>query len=301
MTTKINFYLFVGILGFVVLVILSLHLFRSSLAKPSSVSLINYQHPQIPEIKNIKPPVLSAISYILVDNTTNTILLQKNKSLRIYPASITKLATALTALNIYPLDEVISVGQTYHEGKVMELVPGENITVRSLVNALLVYSANDAAFNLATHHQNGIEGFVTQMNSLVTKNNLKDTRLRNFDGIHFSDHYSTVYDLSQLGRLAIKNPIIRDTVKHKNLTVTDISGTIRHELVSTNELLGSVAEIKGLKTGWTPEAGGCFISLIDLNGHELIGVVAQSEDRFADTIKLLDWAKENIVWTAYTP
>jgi D-alanyl-D-alanine carboxypeptidase (penicillin-binding protein 5/6) len=235
----------------------------------------------------------------LIDSTTNTILVQNNANSRIYPASTTKLATALTALNLYPLDEVITVGTTYSEGKVMGLKQGEKITVKSLATALLVYSANDAAFVLANHHSQGISGFINEMNLLVTKNNLTDTHFTNFDGIHSSNHYSTVYDLSQLGRLAIKNQFIRDTVKTKHIVITDIENKYQHDLTSTNELLGVIPEIDGLKTGWTPEAGGCFVGLININGHYLISVVAQSADRFADTKVLVDWVKNNITWKAY--
>jgi D-alanyl-D-alanine carboxypeptidase len=66
--------------------------------------------------------------------------------------------------------------------------------------------------------------------------------------------------------------------------------------LSTNELLENVPEIQGLKTGWTPEASGCFVSLIDINGHQLIGVVTQSTDRFNDTKKMVDWSKNSIIW-----
>jgi len=262
--------------------------------------IISYQHPEIPSIISDSRPVLSATSYILVDTATNDIVISHNPNSRIYPASITKLATALTALNIYPLDEVVSVGSTYSEGKVMELQPGENITVRSLVTALLVYSANDAAYNLALHHREGIPGFIKEMNLIFSKYNLSNTHFTNFDGIHSPDHYSTVYDLSQLGRLAIKNPIIKDTVKNKKITVANVNGDIIHDLESTNELLGVIPEIEGLKTGWTPEAKGLFIGLINLNGHYLISVVANSDDRFVDTTKLIEWAKSSVVWKPYS-
>lgn len=294
----------VGFLVIVILIVFSTIFYRMvknrGITTKTSNPLSMYQHPPIPQVTPDAPPSLVAQSYILIDATTNTILLSKNINERIYPASITKLATAITALNIYPLDEVISVGSTYSEGKVMELKSGEKITIRSLVTALLVYSANDSAYNLASSHQNGIPGFIKEMNLIAEKNNLKNTNFVNYDGIHSPFHYSTTYDLSQLGRIAIKNPVIRETVRLKKLTVTDITGQISHSLDSTNELLEVVPEIQGLKTGWTPEAGGCFISLININGHELIGVVAQSEERFIDTQKIISWAKENISWLPYS-
>ncbi|MFA5750247.1 MAG: D-alanyl-D-alanine carboxypeptidase [Candidatus Shapirobacteria bacterium] len=267
------------------------------LAKNSQI--LEYKHPFIPVIKLAQKPLISAQNYILIDVDTNTILTSQNKDGKIYPASTTKLATALTALNIYPLDEVVTIDQEYQDGKVMELKLGEKITIKSLVSALLVYSANDSAFSLANHHQLNVSGFIQQMNLLVQKYGLKNTNFVNFDGLQNDNHYSTVYDLSQLGRLSIKNPIVKEVVKTKNITVTDISGEIKHELISTNELLGVVPEIEGLKTGWTPEAKGCFIGLINIGGHEFISVVAQSDDRFQDTKTIIEWAKQNVNWREY--
>lgn len=264
-------------------------------------SVLNFDHPEVPVSFPNRINDLTTANYILVDVATNKIIASQNEDSRIYPASTTKLATALTALNIYPLDEVITVKDLYTEGKVMELQVGEKISIRSLIDALLVYSANDSAYNLANYHLDSSRGFVTKMNDLMKQYGLKNTNFTNYDGIHNENHYSTVYDLSQLGRLAIKNTIIREVVKKDKLTVTDITGQIRHELVSTNELLGKVPEIQGLKTGWTPEANGSFIGLINIRGHELISVVANSTDRFADTTKIIDWAKENVTWTKYQP
>lgn len=258
--------------------------------------LLETKIPPIPVLKLASKPSLSAQNFILVDVATNKILLSQNINQKIYPASTTKLATALTALNLYPLDEVITINQEYNTGKVMELKLKEKITVKSLVSALLVYSANDSAFSLANHYQSGISGFIDQMNLLMTKYNLKNTHFTNVDGIHNDNHYSTVYDLSQLGRLSIKNSVVTDVVKAKELVVSDVDNQIQHPLVSTNELLEVIPEIKGLKTGWTPEAKGCFIGLIDINGHQVISVVSQSDDRFLDTKILVDWLKQNVFW-----
>jgi D-alanyl-D-alanine carboxypeptidase len=305
MPNKILPIIFTGL--FVILIAITFiffgkNLFPKSLSQTSTSTLLdNYQHPLIPKAVTNKKPELTAEDYILIDNTTNTILLSQNPNNRIYPASITKLATALTALNIYPLDELVTVKDAYKNGQVMDLVPGETLTVKSLVSALLVHSANDSAYNLAAHHQNGVSGFVKEMNLLISKYGLKNTHFVNFDGLQDPDHYSTVYDLAQLGRIAIKNSVIRETVKNKNIVVTDVTGKIVHNLGSTNELLGVAPEIEGLKTGWTPDAGGCFIALINLHGHEMISVVAQSTDRFADTVKIIDWAKQNVTWSAYQP
>jgi D-alanyl-D-alanine carboxypeptidase (penicillin-binding protein 5/6) len=269
--------------------------------KQSGYELLNYIHPAIPQVDTQTPPTLSAQSFILIDNDSNTTLLAKNQYLRTYPASITKLATAITALNVYSLDEIVTVPESYSEGKVTGLQSGEKITVRDLISALLIHSANDAAVSLAAHHPLGVSGFLDQMNLIATKYNLTATHFTNVDGIHQPHHYSTVFDLAQIARISVKNPVLIQAVKTKSLNVSDLSDQIVHRLVSTNELLGVVPEIEGLKTGWTPEAGGCFVGLINLNGHYLISVVAQSVDRFADTRKLVDWSKTHISYTAYQP
>jgi D-alanyl-D-alanine carboxypeptidase (penicillin-binding protein 5/6) len=277
------------------------NIYPKNLAFSKNNDLIQYQHPDKIYTKLSAEPQLNSTHYILIDAATNTIILSKNRDEKIYPASTTKLVTALTALNIYPLDEELTINQEYKEGRVMGLKLGEKITIRSLVTALLVYSANDAAFTLANHHQKGESGFVDEMNLLVQKYNLKNTHFTNYDGIHNENHYSTVYDLSQIARLAIKNSVITQTVKQKNIIVEDVNKTIKHELASTDELLGVVPEIEGLKTGFTEEAGGCFIGLINLNGHYLISVVTQSDDRFGDTKNLVNWAKTNVFWQPYSP
>lgn len=291
------------LLLFCLLSLANWHLYRQYQPRiaPVTSPLLDYQHPLIPQLKNHLPPQLNSLNYILIDSATNTVLLAKNSHQKIFPASITKLATAITALNVYPLDEIIHVNQEYNIGKVMGLLSGEKITVRSLVSALLIYSANDAAFTLASHHSGGIDGFIHQMNIIAQRYGLTGTNFVNYDGIHNLDHYSTVYDLAQLGRLSIKNPVVTQTVKNKTLIVNDIDNITSHFLETTNELLDVIPEIEGLKTGWTPKAGGCFIGLININGHYLISVVAQSQDRFTDTRKIITWAKNNTDWIAYQP
>lgn len=291
-----NIYFYQGLILTLVIFFL---LLPSSPLFPIQKKSIDFDHPPQPIVTGTQIPRLSTPYYVLLDATSNQILTSQNRDTRIYPASTTKLATALTALNIYPLDEVITIPLSYSEGKVMGLKPGEKVTVKTLVAALLIYSANDAAYNLAYHHPQSAAGFIDQMNLLIQKYDLKNTHFTNFDGLHDPNHYSTVYDLAQLGRLAIQNNTLRSLVRLPQIDLTDIYGQNQYHLVSTNELLGQTPEVEGLKTGWTPESQGSFIGLFNLNGHYLISVVAQSQDRFADTKLLLDWAKNNLTWRTY--
>ena len=271
----------------------------SSFRFTKNPTIFAFQHPPQAVVVGKNKPQLSTNYYVLIDNNTNQILVAENEHTRIYPASTTKLATALTALNIYPLEEVVTIPSDYTDGKVMELKAGEKVTIKTLVAGLLIDSANDAAFNLANHYPGGVGAFVDQMNALVQKYGLKETHFVNFDGLHNENHYSTPYDLAQLGRLASQNPTIRQYVKTKSMNLSDIYGQTIHHVASTNELLDVLPEIEGLKTGWTPEASGCFIGLLNVNGHYLISVVAQSKDRFLDTKILLNWAKDNLNWRIY--
>lgn len=291
-----SFYFYFGLLlGFGII----LTFLPSSYRFTKSNKLFSFKHPPQPVVITKNKPQLSTNYYILIDNDTNQILVSENENTRIYPASTTKLATALTALNIYPLEEVVTISKDYIDGKVMELKAGDKVSIKTLVAGLLIHSGNDAAFSLATHYPQGIPGFIDQMNILVKKYGLKNTHFINFDGLHSPDHYSTPYDLSQLGRLAFQNPTLRQYVKTKSIDLSDIYGQKIYKVFNTNELLGVVPEIEGLKTGWTPEASGCFIALLNLDGHYLISVVAQSQDRFNDTKILLDWAKKNLTWRMY--
>lgn len=270
----------------------------SSIKASPSKNLLNFQHPPQPVITTKNLPQLSTNYYILIDRDTNQILLSNNADSKVYPASTTKLATVLTALNIYPLDEVVTT-KLYDNGQNMSLQDGEKVTIKTLVSGLMIYSANDAAFNLANHYPQGPTAFVDQMNSLLKKYGLKNTHFTNYDGLHSDDHYSTPYDLAQIGRLASQNSTVLDLVKIKDAKLYDITGKISHYVTTTDELLDSVPEIEGLKTGWTPEAEGCFVGLININGHYLISVVAKSSDRFADTKLLVAWAKNNLTWRTY--
>lgn len=245
--------------------------------------------------KNIPAPDnLKTNIYLLQDVQTGQVLVQSNSSLRAYPASTTKLLTAITALNIYPLDEVVTVTQEYRDGKVMGLKLGERLKISDLISALLIYSANDAAYTLANHHPEGVAGFVKSMNQYAQKLNLTSTHFQNVDGTDDPNHYTTAANLSQIGRLAWQNPVVKATVGKTEITLSDLDHKYTHKLTTTNELLGKTPEIIGLKTGWTPTAGESFVGLIHYDNRDFISVVMQTTDRFGDTLKLLSWLKQSI-------
>jgi D-alanyl-D-alanine carboxypeptidase (penicillin-binding protein 5/6) len=255
---------------------------------------ISYPSRQLPSLTRNNLPSLTAKSYLVMDADSGLVLAEKNPHLRLNPASITKMVTAISSLESFPLDEVITIKKEYPVGKNMELQPGEKMTIENLIYGLIVHSANDAAFVLAGQTQSKIDDFVNRMNNFVKQLGLNDTNFENFDGEDDKNHYSTAYDLAHIARFALKNKVFYQSIRRQEMTVTNVSGEIEHHLETTNELLGQLPEVKGIKTGWTPEAGECFIGLIELGGKEFITVILGSEDRFGETKKLITWLKGSL-------
>jgi len=272
-----------------------------SLLLPTETAALQFSPRPLPLIKQaVDLPRLSAKSALLIDVDSGTVIFQKNPHLRLNPASVTKIATAIAALETYPVDEIITVKSAYPVGKVMGLEASEKISVENLIYGLLIHSANDAAFVLAGQQPEKIKVFIGRMNQLAEELGLGDTHFVNFDGEDDLAHYSTAWDLAQLSRSALKDNIFIQAVGIREMVVWDIKGEIGHHLETTNELLGFVPEIKGIKTGWTPIAGECFVGLIQLENQRLISVVLNSDDRFGDTKTLVNWAKQSISWRDYS-
>jgi len=181
------------------------------------------------------------------------------------------------------------------------LLPGEKITAENLLYGLLVGSGNDAAQTLAENFPGGMANFVSAMNRKAWEIKLSGTHFANPMGLDEENHYSTARDLAQLALIAIKNPSFAKIVSTSEFIATDISGTIVHKLKNTNELVGKADGVKGVKTGWTQNAGGCLVSLIEKSGRRIVIVVLGSEDRFGETEKLVDWIFVNFVWKIIAP
>jgi D-alanyl-D-alanine carboxypeptidase len=240
---------------------------------------------------------LGARSAIAQDVASNAILYQKNANQQVPIASITKLATALVILQHHKLDEVITVPTlpAYSgEDEVMGLAAGQKYTVGSLLHALLVASANDAADALALSDSGTIPAFSAKMNRLIATWGLEHTRYNNPSGLVDEGNYSSASDLVKIAKLALTNPTLRQIVTESESTITDTSGTSSH-LTSTNKLL-SDPRFHGIKTGFTNAAGQSVVALVTINGHEVVTVILGSNDRFGETVKLADWLQKEYIW-----
>lgn len=262
-----------------------------------------------PQSDGVEAPYVSARAVVVQDVGGKTILYSQNPDSLLLPASITKVMTALVALEYWSdLDTVITVkNEDRAIGQTIELVKGEQITLSNLLYGLLVHSGNDAALALADNYcapsgargevgSCGYDTFVKAMNQKARALHLDHTTFKNPSGVEQYGHLTTARDLAILASYAMQNSIISDMVQTRDITVTDVTGEHIHHLETTNELLGELPGLKGLKTGWTLNAGECLVSYVERDGKKIVVVVLGSQDRFSDTTKLVEWAYAHHSW-----
>ena len=257
-------------------------------------------------------PEISAGAAILIDTSSERILYSKNENEKMYPASTTKILTAILTIENCNLEDVVTVPyeaiSSIPSGySVAALQPGEQLTVEQLLQLLLVHSANDVANVLAYHVSGSIEAFASLMNQKVSELGLENTHFTNPSGIHDEDHYTTAYDLAIIMKYCMKNSTFRNL---SSLMYCTIPATNKYEervFNTTNELLTNNSSsnyyykyaIAG-KTGYTTEAKNCLVSVSNKDNLELICVVLSAglysnnvSARFTDTKALFDYGYDN--------
>jgi len=142
---------------------------------------------------------------------------------------------------------------------------------------------------------------VEAMNQKATDFMLENTHFTNPMGLDGEDHYSTARDLAKLAMKVEANPVLAKIVSTPEVVITDVSGEIKHPLKNTNELIGKVEGAKGVKTGWTENAGECLVAWVEKEGKKVVFVVLESENRFEETQSLVDWAFNNFEWKTIVP
>lgn len=246
----------------------------------------------IPYLKLPYYPEVTAEGIYLVDLPSFTPVFARNENLKLFPASTTKILTALVAIDIYKPDQIITVKKTIDEGQVMELVVGEKITVENILYGLLVHSGNDAAYVLADNY--GYDKFVDLMNKKAQSLGMKNSYFSNSNGLDSGTQHSTAFDLALAARELLKNPYLSKIVSTKEITISDIDFKYFHQLTNVNKLLGEIQGLGGLKTGYTENAGENLISFYKKNGHQFVIVILKSLDRFNDTRNIIKWIEENV-------
>lgn len=246
-----------------------------------------------------EPLTLAAASAYAVDADTMTPLYSSNADKPLPIASLTKIGTALVTLKDHSPEQVITVPSnlpTYSPADaLLRVVPGEQFRFDQLLAAALIPSANDAADSLALNTQPTMASFSTAMNQLTSDWRIEGVHYSNASGLTDTDNYATAQALAKLVKLGLKNQLFAKLTSTTSTSITDLAGR-SYNLKSTNELLGSDPRISGIKTGFTPAAGQCFVGLANIKGHRVITVILGSPDRFGETRQLLDWIEHNWDW-----
>lgn len=264
--------------------------------KQPAVKSISTTRLTLPILIGRSAPDISAQTIYIYDPDSGTTLYEKNAHTHFFPASTTKLITALVASRVYQHDQVLGVQLGARAiGSKVGLRAGEHFTVENLLYGLLIDSGNDAALVLAENYPTGYSGFIVKMNDLVHSLGLTETHFTNASGVEGQDHYTSAHDLSLIAHEAISDALIRKIVATKSAVISDVEGIHRYRLESTNKLLG-LDGVKGLKTGWTPESGECLVTLVTRDGHSVIITILDSQDRFGDSETLIDWVYQNFQW-----
>jgi len=243
---------------------------------------------------------ISAKGVVVLDVDSHVYLYKRNEEMSLSPASTTKLLTALVALDLYKLDDVVTIASISANGQSMGLVTGEKISVENLLYGALIHSGNDAAEALAAHYKDGTDAFVALMNEKAKALRMDQSHFTNPMGFDGPEHKVTPKDLSLLALAAMQNATIAKMVAIPQITVSDTGHIYFHKLSNVNQLLGKIPGVGGIKTGWTEEAGENLITYVERNGRKIIMVVLHSKDRFGDTIELIDWVFKNYRWEEIT-
>lgn len=237
-------------------------------------------------------PDIDAPAGLLV-TSDGRVLWSRDAGKRRAMASTTKMMTALVVLERAKLSDVVIVPKAAAgvAQNAVNLIPGERLTVRQLLETMLVSSANDAAYTLAVHVGGSEARFATLMNEKAAKLGLKDTHYVNSHGLDKPGHHSTAADLVTLGRVAMRDAEFRRIVGLRSVVITG-PGTRRRVFETTDEMLSAYSGMEGIKTGMTNDAGYCLVSAARRGQVELYGVIlgTRSEGaRFTQSRRLLDW------------
>ena len=272
-------------------------------------------------IKNDEELKMYSESAILIEAETGKVLYDKDMHVRKYPASTTKILTAILAIENCNLNDVatashssiFSVKSGYTVANIQE---GESFTIRELLDVLMLQSANEAANVIAEHISGSINEFTNLMNQKAKEIGCLDSNFVNTNGAHNENHYSTAYDLALIAKYCMKNDVFRQLVTKESCSLPQTE-IYQEERVfrNTNSLMNKESKYyypycNGIKTGFTTPAKNCLISSSNKDGFELISVILHAETteegqsaRYVDTINLFEYGYNNFnkdeIWEEY--
>ncbi len=295
------------ILNFIILHLLLLNICFATEISDDYIKVVLNENDKI--LNHIEEPELKIYSEsaILIEQRTGKILYEKNIYDRKYPASTTKILTAIIALERCDLEEtataspqaINSVKSGYSTASIQI---GETFTIEQLLDVMMIHSANEAANIIAEHISGSISEFAKLMNEKAKEIGCLDTNFVNPNGMHDENHYSTAYDMAQIARYCMKNQKFREIITKMecSLPMTELWQEER-VFKNTNSLMISdnryyYPYCNGIKTGFTTPAKNCLVASSNKDGFEVISVVLHAESteerlsaRYLDTINLFEY------------
>lgn len=232
---------------------------------------------------------ISAKAAVLYNPSTDTFLYSKNENTPLPMASTTKIMTAIVAIENVELDKIVTVDDRAIgiEGSSIYLKQGEELSIESLLYALLLRSANDAAAAIAYEIADSIEAFSLMMNQKAQELGLNNTSFENPHGLDAKNHYTSAHDLAILSAYAISNPIFKEICSTKKKIIE--SSLESRLIINHNKLLNFYDGCIGIKTGYTKKSGRSLASAAEKYGQTLVCVTINAPDDWNDHKKLFDY------------
>ncbi len=238
---------------------------------------------------------ISAASACLMDVSSGRILFEKNSHKKVQIASTTKVMTALLALEMGELSEKVETSKraAQVEGSSIYLIEGETLTLEEMLYGLMLESGNDAAHALAEHFSGTVKAFSKEMTKRAKDLGALNTKFANPHGLPAQNQHATAYDITQITRIALKDPVFRKIVstKQKEIPKGSTEGDVRY-LKNDNQLLDQLPYADGVKTGWTEKAGRCLVFSATHENRKVVGAVLNAPNMYEDAEKLIDYGLE---------
>lgn len=261
-------------------------------------------HASVSSVSATGPSGVAAWSAAVENAATGKLLWSRGLNTERPMASITKVMTAYLVIKAGHLDRKITIPAAVtgyvraHNASSAGLRPGDRLTARQLLYALLLPSGADAAYTLAKAYGPGLSRFVTRMNATARLLGMRRTHFSNFDGLPYPtsySNYSTAANLLALGRAAMRLPVFRSVVAKRSYGLAAGSGHHAYRWKNLNPLLGRYPGAIGIKPGYTGAAGQCLLFEATRHGHTVIGVTLHSPGSIssvnpADATRILNWA-----------
>lgn len=259
--------------------------------------LIGFSTIALPSVAQAQPkPTVSAQSAILMDMSNNKVLFAKEADQKRKIASITKIMTAIVAIEETPIDRLIPIDShaVGVEGSSIYLKKGEKIPLRSLLYGLMLRSGNDAAEAIASAVGGSREGFVFLMNQKAEELGMKQTHFVNPHGLDEPGHYSSAHDMAILTAYAMKNRHFREIVKSPSAKV-DWPGEGKRYFQNKNKFLKYYQGADGVKTGYTKASGRSLVTTVQRYGKHLVCVTINAPDDWNDHRAMYDYYFQHVL------